>query len=150
MTIQTNEGQHTPKACTDRKRRLQQVYRTKYKEPFYKGGTVQDRIPSFTDRILYYSLHTCEEQLIPQMDSAPLRPQTLVYPKSNSYGVVSHYLKGSDHSAIYCAFDLHSPIMVVRPPGEWNEQFVSFSYVQSKKKAPEKNIATDLVNTLSD
>ncbi|ETO31874.1 hypothetical protein RFI_05243 [Reticulomyxa filosa] len=41
-----------PEAENERKQKLANVYRIKFKVPFYKGGSVQDRLPSFTDRVL--------------------------------------------------------------------------------------------------
>jgi hypothetical protein len=34
----------------------ERAYVTAYKEPFYKGGRVRERVPSWTDRIQYHSL----------------------------------------------------------------------------------------------
>jgi hypothetical protein len=42
------------------------VYITQYKEPFYKGGKVQERIPSWTDRIQYHSLADRSGELAPE------------------------------------------------------------------------------------
>lgn len=45
-----------------------QVYNTKFKEPFYKGGRKMDRIPSFTDRVLYHSLPDRLGELFPVLE----------------------------------------------------------------------------------
>lgn len=42
------------------------VYITQYKEPFYKGGRVQERVPSWTDRIQYHSLADRAGELMPE------------------------------------------------------------------------------------
>src|SRR5690606_11815205 len=74
----------------ERKRRLQQVYRTKYQEPFYKGGLVKDRIPSFCDRVLYHSLNSYKSHLVPENDMGILNSQSCVYKNSHNYGCIPH------------------------------------------------------------
>ena len=49
------------------------VYITAYKEPFYKGGRVQERVPSWTDRIQYHSLADRWGELLPEALD-PTRP----------------------------------------------------------------------------
>ena len=44
------------------------VYNTKFKEPFYKGGRVMDRIPSYTDRVIYRSLPDRLGELSPMLE----------------------------------------------------------------------------------
>ena len=56
------------------------VYRTKYKEPIYKGGNVKERCPGYTDRILFHSLPDAAPRLVPERrplvltDAAPTAP----------------------------------------------------------------------------
>lgn len=45
---------------------VRECYRTKYKEPFYKGGGVKERTPGFCDRILYHSMVDLSEDLLPE------------------------------------------------------------------------------------
>ena len=42
------------------------VYRTEFKEPFYKGGRIRTRIPGWCDRILIHSRRSMEEKLQPE------------------------------------------------------------------------------------
>lgn len=41
-------------------------YRTRYKEPFYKGGKVKERAPAYCDRILFHSLQDMAQDLLPE------------------------------------------------------------------------------------
>lgn len=101
---------------------LDKTYRTKYKEPFYKGGTVQDRIPSFCDRLLFRSLESTSGQLVAEYDNGILNCQQGVsFNDCNNYGCIPHNLMGSDHSAIYCGLNLKSPNLCARPPNESDE-----------------------------
>jgi len=45
---------------------VKNTYRLKYKEPFYKGGSVKERTPGFCDRILYHSTADLAESLVPE------------------------------------------------------------------------------------
>ena len=101
---------------------LDQIYRTKYKEPFYKGGSVQDRIPSFCDRLLYRSLQSTSGQLMPEYDSAVLNCwQDSSFENCHNYGFIPHNLMGSDHSAIVCGLNLTCPNNFPTPPNEFDE-----------------------------
>eukprot|EP01083_Nonionella_stella_P105426 303240_1 len=74
------------------------VYRTMYKQPWYKRGQVEQRIPSFTDRVLVHSMPDMAADLHPLRadDGSP----------AHLYGCLSHDLTGSDHSAIRCGLNL--------------------------------------------
>ena len=73
---------------------LDKIYRTKYKEPFYKGGLIQDRIPSFCDRLLFHSLDSTVGQLTPEIDNGVLNCVETIYKDNNchNYGVIPHFL----------------------------------------------------------
>lgn len=108
----------------------QHVYRTKYKEPIYKGGNVKERTPGYCDRILYHSVEDRSHQLTP--DKAVysfeyLRPSDApVVPGGGEVqeGLFDNYaavndgegMSVSDHSPVYGTFTLdrrpeshHSP-----------------------------------------
>ncbi|ETO30606.1 hypothetical protein RFI_06514 [Reticulomyxa filosa] len=123
LAIASNKDLQSSQAQKDRRQRLHSVYQTKFKVPFYKGGAIQDRLPSFTDRILYHSLPTTQGQLLPENDIGILNTQSRVYKKTHNYGCIPHHLKGSDHSAVYCGFTLQCPILAHRPPSEFDETF---------------------------
>ena len=111
---------------------LDKIYTTKYKEPFYKGGLIQDRIPSFCDRVLYHHLdknkNNEKQTLYPEPDTGVLNCVEFSYKKDkcNNYGCIPHHLMGSDHSAIYCGLQLKSPMLFPCPPHELNDQFSFF------------------------
>ena len=105
---------------------LDKIYTTKYKEPFYKGGLIQDRIPSFCDRVLYHTIDDeIDSNLYPEPDTGVLNCVEFSYKKDkcNNYGCIPHHLMGSDHSAIYCGLQLKSPMLFPCPPDELNDQF---------------------------
>ncbi len=107
---------------------LDKIYTTKYKEPFYKGGSVQDRTPSFCDRVLYHSLNKyISGDLKAELDTGVLNCVEFSYKKDkcNNYGCIPHHLMGSDHSAIYCGLTLKSPMLFPCPPHELNDQLNS-------------------------
>jgi hypothetical protein len=80
---------------------VRQVYVTAFREPFYKGGRVMERVPSWTDRIQYHSLPDKWGELLPEpLD--PTHPDTSIH----NYHAVNDALDGSDHSAIFATFGL--------------------------------------------
>jgi len=103
---------------------LHDVYRTKYKEPMYKGGSLQDRIPSFTDRLLVYSMPTLSKlrskaALKFERDSKPYLFQNHRDPNNaDNYGCI-YGLTFSDHTPIYAGLRLFLPHSSVRPPFEF-------------------------------
>jgi len=96
------------------------VYRTKYKEPMYKGGAIHERIPSFTDRVIVYSLPTLrrKDDLSFEKDSAPYQFQKFKYPNADNYGCI-YGLAFSDHTPIYAGLRLKLPHKLKRPPCEF-------------------------------
>lgn len=100
---------------------LHEVYRTKYKEPMYKGGNVQDRIPSFTDRLIVYSMPTCKKRsnLKFERDSMPYLFQNYRNPNCHNYGCI-YGLTFSDHTPIYAGLRLVLPHVMRRPPSEFD------------------------------
>ena len=77
------------------------VYCTAYKEPFYKGGRVQERVPSWTDRIQYHSLPDRWGELLPESLDAS-RPDA----SPHNYHAINDALDTSDHSPIFATFSL--------------------------------------------
>jgi hypothetical protein len=77
------------------------VYITSFKEPFYKGGRVVDRIPSWTDRIQYHSLTDRSGTLLPELLD-PNHPDT----SAHNYAPVNEGLDCSDHSPVYATWTL--------------------------------------------
>jgi len=103
---------------------LNDVYRTKYKEPMYKGGSLSDRIPSFTDRLIVYSMPTLNElkkaTLKFERDSMPYLFQNHRDPnKSDNYGCI-YGLTFSDHTPIYAGLRVVLPHIMRRPPSEFD------------------------------
>jgi len=108
------------------------IYRTKYKEPIYKGGAIHDRTPSFCDRILIHSLQTEKRTLSAEMDNAndPLPCQNgHQYPKCHKYGCIYDYWTGSDHTGVYCGFDMFPYRLLAKTPREMNEDADPRAYV---------------------
>jgi hypothetical protein len=73
-----------PTADYSRASWVETEYRTHYKEPWYKGGSVQPRVPSWCDRVLYTVAPEDDRVTVSNASSAPRRV-------------------GSDSSACACA-----------------------------------------------
>ena len=55
---------------------VNRVYVTQYKEPFYKGGRTKERVPSWTDRILYHVMPSRTGRIVPEpMPTPPGAPE---------------------------------------------------------------------------
>lgn len=76
------------------------VYNTEFKEPFYKGGWMVERVPAWTDRILYHSLTSREGELRPEAQD----PDDEDSP--HNYMPVNAGLDHSEHSPVACTFVL--------------------------------------------
>jgi Endonuclease/Exonuclease/phosphatase family 2 len=85
------------------------VYRTNYEEPWYKGGKVVSRVPSFCDRILYHSLGSTEHRFRPESR------RDKRFGVHDNYCSVNEHLGGSDHSAIYGSFVLKVKDVIPQP-----------------------------------
>jgi hypothetical protein len=81
---------------------VSKVYVTAYKEPFYKGGRVMERVPAWTDRIQYHSLADRWGELLPEALD-PSRPDASIH---NYHAVNDAALDTSDHSPIFATFGL--------------------------------------------
>jgi len=101
---------------------LNEVYRIKYKEPMYKGGSVADRIPSFTDRLIVHSSKSRIKDLWFEKDSKPYPYQRMRYPDANNYGCI-YGLTFSDHTPIYAGLRLKLRHKMKRPPFEFNGEY---------------------------
>lgn len=89
------------------------VYRTQYKEPWYKSGKVQPRMPSYCDRILIHSIREAPTYLLPAVDGDIL----------SQYRAIEDQLTGSDHSAVSCGFVLTIPYRNrIRWRNDWRKQ----------------------------
>eukprot|EP00948_MAST-09A_sp_MAST-9A-sp1_P002482 g2482.t1 len=106
-----------------------EVYRTEYKEPFYKGGRIKTRIPGWCDRILVHSYRHLNHLLVPDTlavrvtkrssqnkginissgDQKEEKENLEEYIIAHSYrSVLDGYgMDISDHSAVSCSFTLH-------------------------------------------
>ena len=71
---------------------LDKIYTTKYKEPFYKGGLIQDRVPSFCDRVLYHTMDRSvgDRELYPEPDAGVLNCVEFSYKKDDCHSLVHH------------------------------------------------------------
>lgn len=76
------------------------LYHTSYKEPFYKGGRVVERLPSWTDRIQYHSL----EGRMGELEAEKLDPMDPESPAN--YRTVDSALGISDHAPVLCTWNL--------------------------------------------
>lgn len=83
---------------------VSRVYVTAYKEPFYKGGRVAERVPSWTDRIQYHSLPDRWGELLPEPLQDPSLPSTAA--SLHNYRAVNDGLDCSDHSPVFATFTL--------------------------------------------
>jgi len=88
------------------------TYRTRYKEPFYKGGKDKERTPGFCDRVLFRSLSPELHQLFqPEMVNVPLHSAAGTPPthaSMHNYNAVNsgECMDISDHSPVYATFVL--------------------------------------------
>nr|CCA25413.1 conserved hypothetical protein [Albugo laibachii Nc14] len=82
------------------------IYRTIYKEPFYKGGKIKTRVPGWCDRILSHSLLVSESKLMPEKVSIEQGNTPI-----DNYRSVNHGegMDVSDHSPVYATFVLSFP-----------------------------------------
>ena len=79
------------------------VFVTSFKEPFYKGGRVRERVPSWTDRVQYHSLPSRSGDLLPELLD-PAHPES----SPHNYHAVNDGagLDVSDHSPVFATFTL--------------------------------------------
>jgi hypothetical protein len=76
------------------------TYCTTFKEPFYKGGRTVERIPSWTDRIMFRSLPSRADALLPE-SLDPTNPDA-----PHNYRTVNNGCDLSDHSPVFCTWNL--------------------------------------------
>ncbi|KAL4174810.1 hypothetical protein KRP22_006739 [Phytophthora ramorum] len=83
------------------------VYQTTFREPFYKGGRVRERVPGWCDRILYCSRAWGDSLSVEQVacsdasrGSSSFSPE----PVRDNYRALNDELRGSDHSPVSCTF----------------------------------------------
>ncbi|KAL8011147.1 putative endonuclease/exonuclease/phosphatase [Plasmopara halstedii] len=81
---------------------VQHVYKTKYREPIYKGGRIRERVPSWCDRILYHSQNS-EYFKVEKVTCFDSNNNQLTLQRDN-YRALNDELRGSDHSPVSCTF----------------------------------------------
>ncbi|OWZ14106.1 hypothetical protein PHMEG_00012456 [Phytophthora megakarya] len=92
----------------------QHVYKTTYREPFYKGGRIRERVPGWCDRILFCSREGGLEGglwencfKVEQANcSDASRGASSFSPDAvrDNYRALNDELRGSDHSPVSCTF----------------------------------------------
>eukprot|EP00941_MAST-03F_sp_MAST-3F-sp1_P003386 g3386.t1 len=84
------------------------LYRTKYKEPIYKGGLVKERCPSWCDRILTSAL--TQQKPSSNFFVAKLTPEKMPGHNTDFYKAmhVKENLDISDHAPVFACFSLKS------------------------------------------
>ncbi|KAG6599642.1 Inositol polyphosphate 5-phosphatase [Phytophthora cinnamomi] len=88
----------------------QHVYQTTYREPFYKGGRLRERVPGWCDRILYCSRTQTPWEDCLKVEQAACsdasRGTSSFSPEAvrDNYRSVNDDLRGSDHSPVTCTF----------------------------------------------
>ena len=95
----------------------ERTYRTRYREPFYKGGKVKERVPGYCDRVLFHSLPDLRDRLRPEPVLVELQPLHEAGARSIGTAAVDNYrsinegegMDVSDHSPVCAAFELAAP-----------------------------------------
>ncbi|KAK1933708.1 hypothetical protein P3T76_011922 [Phytophthora citrophthora] len=88
----------------------QHVYQTEYREPFYKGGRVRERVPGWCDRILFCSrpnsvwMENLEVEQVACSDASRGRSSFSSDAVRDNYRALNDDLRGSDHSPVSCTF----------------------------------------------
>lgn len=105
---------------------VKQCYHTKYKVPFYKGGMVKEKTPSYCDRILYGSMIDLAEDLIPECVTQNLMvisSNNEVSNEANSViASIDNYRSINDGEIFNCSD--HSPVFgtfILRLQHDFNE-----------------------------
>ncbi|KAG7382008.1 hypothetical protein PHYPSEUDO_005369 [Phytophthora pseudosyringae] len=88
----------------------QHVYQTSFREPFYKGGRVRERVPGWCDRILHCSRPETPWEDCLKVEQAACsdasRGASSFSPEAlrDNYRALNDELRGSDHSPVSCSF----------------------------------------------
>lgn len=93
---------------------VDKVYELEFKEAAIKGGRTVERVPSWTDRIMFRSLPSRADNLLPES----LDPDNPDAP--HNYRCVNHGCDLSDHAPVFCTWTLRillDPVDETLPEG---------------------------------
>lgn len=93
---------------------VKKMYMLEFKEAIYKGGRTVERVPSWADRIMFRSLPSRADDLLPES----LDPGNKDAP--HNYRAVNHGCDISDHAPVFCTWTLRirlDPIDETLPEG---------------------------------
>lgn len=127
-TYKKHEGRTIPTPSKENIYWVHDVYKTIYKQPWYKSGNTAQRVPSWCDRIIRHSIADQRQRIrvlqfhpdeVVQADSSASGPASIKsVARIGGVGSLCTYrafedgLSHSDHTAVSCGFVLTLPVQV--------------------------------------